>query len=432
MSIYSIIIIAVFIATLIVILTEKVDKITVSFISALIILYVLSISHKMSIEETFKLAIEEFIDFPTLVIMFSVLIVGTVTGETGVFQWLAIKLVKLTKGNSVKLMIVLVVLTVLMSSVLTIIATAVIMSKLTISITRALDINPKPYMLAEATSISIGGLTSLVASPASILISQEIGLDFSFFVINTLPLALILVVIISFILLKVLHIPTKIPEIRRAVILEFDEWSVVPSKFHFYMTIVILLGMTAGFFVFPTFIVAFAAAVFLLVITRKNFDDIAHELEWSDILFFFAIFIIIGGIETTGILERIGYELARVSGGNVIFPLLLLLWISGISSGFIDEVTIALTFLPIIRELVITAGFSEYFLVFIVSLILSTNLGGCMTPIGTPANLLIISTAQKEGEEIKFSDFLKIGLLIVTINLLIASVYITLLLFFAF
>ena len=432
MAIYSIVIIAVFIATLLVILTEKVDKITVSFISALIILYILSVTHEMSIEETFKMAIEEFIDFPTLVIMFSVLIVGTVTGETGVFQWLAIKLVKLTRGDSVKLMMVLVVLTVFMSSVLTIIATAVIMSKLTVSITRALDINPKPFMLAEAASVSIGGLTSLVASPASILISQEIGLGFSFFVINTLPLALILVMIISFILLKALHIPTKIPEIRRAVILEFDEWSVVPSKFHFYTTIIILLGMTVGFFIFPTFIVAFATAIFLLVITRKHFDDVAHELEWSDILFFFAIFIIIGGIETTGILERIGYELARISGGNVIFPLLLLLWISGISSGFLDEVTIALTFLPIIRELVVTAGFSEYFLVFIVALILSTNLGGCMTPIGTPANLLIISTAQKEGEEITFSDFLKVGVLVVSINLLIASVYITFLLFFAF
>ncbi|MGQ4832354.1 MAG: SLC13 family permease [Candidatus Asgardarchaeia archaeon] len=427
MDAYSILIIAVFIGTLIAILSEKIDKTAVSLLSALIVLYILSQSTKISIEDAFKLAIEEFIDFPTLVIMFSILIVGTLIGETGVFQWLAIKLVKLTRGDSNKLLMVLVILTVIMSSFLTIIAAAIIMSKLTISIARALDINPKPYMIAEATSISIGGLTSLIASPASILISQEVGLTFLFFTINTLPLAILLAVVAAFTLLRILQIPKKIPEIRRAVILEFDEWSVVPSKRMFYVTIFILIGMTVGFLIFPAFIVSFAAALLFLILTRKHFDAVAHEIEWSDILFFIGMFTIIGGIEYTGILEAIGHELASLSGGNALIPLVLILWISGISSGFLDEVTIALTFLPIIREVVAVGGFDNYFIIFVLALILSTNLGGCMTPIGTPANLLIISTAKSEGEVISFTTFLRIGAIIVFMNLMIATLYVILL-----
>jgi len=424
----SIALIAIFLGTLLFILTEKADKSIVALAGGLLTFVILSYHFNFNFNVVFRKVIDEFIDFPTLIIMFGVLVVGVVVNESGLFQWVAIKIVKLTRGSPQKLLFLLILLTILLSSLLTILAAVIILGRLTISITKALDIDPKPYLLSEAVAVSIGGLTSLIASPASILIAQKVDLDYMFFIIHTLPFAIILAIIVSFVLTKTVELPEKITELRRMVIMEFDEWSVVPNKFLFYASLIILIGMVVGFFLFPAYIVAFTGAILFLIIHGTSFEKIAKEIEWSDILFFIGIFIIVGGVEYTGILEAIGHILAEVSGGNPMVPLLIIIWFTGIASGFLDEVTIALTFLPIINELVYTAGFLEHYHIFIIALILSTNLGGCMTPIGTPANLMILSIAEKEGKSISFKTFLKYGSLVVFINLIIASAYITFLL----
>ena len=154
------------------------------------------------------------------------------------------------------------------------------------------------------------------------------------------------------------------------------------------------------------------------------FHRISKEVEWEDIFFFIGIFIIIGGVEHTGILHEIGLGLSAISGGNPLIPLMIIVWFTGVTSGFLDEVTIALTFLPIITTLVEASGFEIYATIFMIALILSTNLGGCLTPIGTPANLLILSKARKEGTKITFTEFLRLGTIAVTINLIVESLYI--------
>jgi len=424
MDIYAMGLIAVFVGVLVVTLTEKADKTVISLLGAIATLTLLSMRLNVPLIDGLKYVISHYVDFPTLIIMFSVLIIGEVIGEAGVFQWLSIKLVKVTKGDPKKIMLLLVILTIVLSAFLTIVAAAVIMSRLTVTISKALDVDSRPFLITEAVSISIGGLTSLIASPASILISQEENLTFVFFVITTMPFAVVMAVIVSLILLKIVKIPNEVPADRKQVLMEFDEWSVVPSRALFYLTIVIIIGMTIGFFIYPAFIVAFTGATLFLLIRQLPFNKVAEKIEWSDILFFIGIFTIVGGVEETGVLEEIGHLLAEISAGNVIIPLLLILWVSGIASGFLDEVTIALTFLPIIRELVATGGFQLYKIAFITALILSTNLGGCLTPIGTPANLIILSTAKKEGKIVSFSEFIRLGAIIVLINLVAASLYI--------
>ena len=431
MDIYAMGLIAVFVGVLVVTLTEKADKTVISLLGAIATLTLLSMRLNVPLIDGLKYVISHYVDFPTLIIMFSVLIIGEVIGEAGVFQWLSIKLVKVTKGDIKKIMLLLVILTIVLSAFLTIVAAAVIMSRLTVTISKALDVDSRPFLITEAVSISIGGLTSLIASPASILISQEENLTFVFFVITTMPFAVVMAVIVSLILLKIVKIPNEVPADRKQVLMEFDEWSVVPSRALFYLTIVIIIGMTIGFFIYPAFIVAFTGATLFLLIRQLPFDKVAEKIEWSDILFFIGIFTIVGGVEETGVLEEIGHLLAEISAGNVIIPLLLIQWVSGIASGFLDEVTIALTFLPIIRELVATGGFQLYKIAFITALILSTNLGGCLTPIGTPANLIILSTAKKEGKIVSFSEFIRLGAIIVLINLVAASLYIGALVLFA-
>jgi len=421
MELWAIAIIIIFLATLVIMITEKLDR-TATTISGAILVFVILSFEGITFEE-----ILSFVDFPTIMTMFGVLVAGMVVNDAGLFQWIAIKLVKLTKGEPTFLFMLLTMLTVLLSSILTILAASIIIFRLTISITRALDIDPKPFIISEAVVVGIGGATSLVAAPSSILIAQFANLNFAFFIIHTLPIAILLGIINTFLLKKQVDLPTEISDIRKAVLMEFDEWSVVPDKNLFYLSAIVLTAMVVSFLFFPAYLVAFVGGIIFILIKRQPFNEIVREMEWGDLFFFIGIFIIVGGVEHTGVLQAIGRAMGSMSPGNPLVPLLIIVWFTGITSGFLDGVTIALTFIPIIDELVASGGFTQYFTVFVIALILSTNFGGCFTPIGTPANLILISLGKSEGIDISFAEFLKYGLITVTVNLIVESLYVTLL-----
>ncbi|MGQ4913482.1 MAG: SLC13 family permease [Candidatus Asgardarchaeia archaeon] len=425
MELWAIAIFIIFAIVMIITITEKIDKTSATILGAILTYLILSL------EGTTLDEVINFIDFPTIMTMFGVLVAGTIVNDSGLFQWAAIKLVKLTKGEPVKLFVLLTLLVILLSSILTIFVAAIIVSRVTISITRALDIDSKPFLLASSVAVSIGGVTSLIASPASILIAESAHLNLIFFIIYTMPIGLITGGLFIFVLQRKLNLPKDIPEIRKSVLMEFDEWSVVPDKKLFYMSAVLLFGMIAGFLLFPEpHLVAFTGGVLFLIVRKSEFDEVAHELEWSDIFFFIGIFIIVGGIEHTGILIEIGNLLGSVSRGNPLLPLMIVVWFVGLTSGFLDAIVLALLFIPIINELVIVGGFQNYFYIFIISLILSANIGGCLTPIGTPANLIILSRGQKEGANISAKEFLKYGVIAVILGLIIESIYVMIIYFY--
>ncbi|MEQ9715873.1 MAG: SLC13 family permease [Candidatus Asgardarchaeia archaeon] len=419
MEIWAIIILSVFIATLFVIITEKIDKAIATILGAIIVYLTLSTFKGATLDE-----ILSFIDWPTIIIMFSVIVTGILVNEAGLFQWVAIKLVKLTVGDLVKIFFSLIMLTIILSSVITILVSAIIIARLTISITEAIDVDPYPFLLAEAIAVGIGGATSLVASPNTILVAQFAHLDFTFFLIYTMPISIIAGLCTTFILIKISGSLGEVSEVRKSVLMEFEEWSVVPDLFLFYASAIILIAMIIGFAIFPApYVVAITVAAVFLLIRRKSLSNVAKDVDWSTLFFFMGIFIIVGGVEKTGVLHEIGYALGTMSKGNVFLPLVLIIWITGISSGFLDGVTIVLTFTPIIAELVKSGGFQNFFLIFMIALVLSTNFGGSMTPIGTPASLLIVSLASERGIHISFKEFIKVGVIVVAINLTLATLY---------
>ncbi|MGQ4832355.1 MAG: SLC13 family permease [Candidatus Asgardarchaeia archaeon] len=425
---WAAVIIVTFIGCLIVILTEKVDKVAVITLGAIIVSVTLTIALPEFQEETVQ-KIFGLIDFSTIVIMYGVLLTSIVINYSGLFQWIAIRIVKLTKGDPEKLMIVLVMMTIILSSLLTILAAAVIISRLTTSITKALDIDPKPYLFVEALSVSIGGTTSLIAAPGSIIIASWYNLGFTFFAVYTMPFGILVGFLFAYLMAKKMTSGTTVTELRRLVLMDFDEWSLVPDKFLFYVSAIVLAGMIIGFVFFPASLVAIIGPTILLLISGKSFEEVSKDVEWKDILFFVGLFIVVGAVDKTGVLEEIGELLAYVSGGNPLVPLLLIIWITGISSGFLDSVSIVLTFLPIIDGLVYTANFQHYLPVFIVALILSTSLGGALTPVGTPANLIALSALEREGGRVSFKEFLLMGFKIVVINLIFATLYLSILFF---
>ena len=424
MEVWAAIIIATFIVCLIVILTEKVDKVAVITMGAIVVSVVLSVALPEFKEDTIQ-KIFGLVDFSTIVIMYGVLLTSIVINYSGLFQWIAIRIVKLTKGDPEKLMIVLVMMTIILSSLLTILAAVVIISRLTTSITKALDIDPKPYLFVEALAVSIGGTTSLIAAPGSIIIASWYNLSFTFFAVFTMPFGILVGLLFAYLMARKMTSGTTVTELRRLVLMDFDEWSLVPDKFLFYVSAIVLAGMIIGFVFLPASLVAIVGPTILLLISGKSFEEVSKDIEWKDILFFVGLFIIVGAVDKTGVLEEIGEVLAYVSGGNPLIPLLLIIWITGISSGFLDSVSIVLTFLPIIDGLIYTAGFQQFFPVFIVALILSTSLGGALTPVGTPANLIALSALEKEGGRVTFKEFLLMGFKIVIMNLLFTTIYLT-------
>ena len=409
----------IFIVTLVLALSEKFDKAEITILGAIATYINLAVFTGATLEDVLS-----FIEWPTIIIMFSVLVTGLLINEAGLFQWIAIKLVKLTEGDFKKIFFSLIMLTILLSSVVTILVAAIIIGRLTISITDALDVDPYPYLISEAVAVGIGGATSMVASPNAILISDFAKLDFVFFMVYTFPFSVIVGLITSLLLIKIIGNLGEVSELRKTVLMEFEEWSVVPDIKMFYLSAIMLSAMIIGFIIFPAYLVALFIAIIYLLIRKKPLNEIAEDLEWGDLFFFIGIFIIVGGVEHTEILQEIGNALGTISAGNPLIPIVLIMWITGLSSGFLDGVTIVLTFMPIIDQLVKSGGFSNLFPLFMIVLVLSTNFGGSMTPIGTPASLLIVSLASSKGVHISFKNFIKLGAIIVFLNLALATVYV--------
>lgn len=424
MELWAIAIFLIFGVVMVITITEKLDKTTITIFGAVLTYIILSFTGT-TLEDVIS-----FIDFPTIMTMFGVLVAGTIVNDAGLFQWAAIRLVKLTKGEPIKLFVLLTLLVIFLSSVLTIFVAAIVVSQIIISITRALDIDPKPFFLASAVAVSIGGVTSLIASPASILVAEFAEVGLVFFVIYTMPIGIITGILLVFVFQKIMKISTNVSEVRRSVIMEFDEWSVVPDKNLFYASAILIFGMILAFIFFPApHLVAFVSGILFLLVSRSKFINVAKELEWDDIIFFIGIFVIVGGIEHTGILAEIGDILGSLSHGDPLLPLMIIVWIVGLASGLLDAIVLVLLFIPIIHELIVVGGFGNYFYVFIIALILSSNIGGCLTPIGTPANLIVLSRGQKEGAKITGEEFLKYGIIAVILGLIVESIYIVILYF---
>ncbi len=381
----------------------------------------------------FAFFFNKWVDLPTLILILSMMVITEIAKDSGVFQFISVHAIKFTKGDTRKLLIILCALSFAMTTVLTQITTILIMGTLTFLACDALEINPVPFLISIALASNVGGITSMIASVPAMLVAGATLYSFPWFIINMMPLGLILIAVMLFVVLRLFRKDLIKP--RRARIedlMELNPWEMVPSRPVFYRTAFLLILIIAGFIILGsaglTFLVALGGALLFVVLSGIRPSQVFKEIEWSALFFFIGLFFLVGLLEEFGVLHAIGYGIQALTLGNPYIAATLMVWIAGMTSGFVDNIPVTLTFIPVVNVLAsgptpIPAG------ALWASLLAGAVLGGCLTPIASAANVLVVTISEKEDRPIPKNRFLFTGVVLTLLFLLFSTLYLLLRIF---
>lgn len=406
---------------------EKIPKVTIALIGAVITIILGLVSQTKLIDGIINPHyFINFIDFNVIFLLVSMMIIVNITTKSGVFNWVANELLKFTKGHPVSIFVVLGLFTAFTSAFLDNVTTVILIMPVTFFIARKLDINPIPFLLTEVFASNIGGTATLIGDPPNIIIGSAAGLTFMDFVrVLTPVIALILILavgVLAFMFRKELHTTKE----KMQEVAKIDNSKTITDKNLMIRSVIVLALVILGFVThdmthIETCVAAMLGASFLLLFEKPT--DILRDVEWNTIFFFIGLFIIIGGVEASGGIKLMAQWILDITQGSQDIAAMLILWASGIISGFIDNIPYTATMSPMLVEIEKAMG-GEYTMPLWWCLSLGACLGGNMTIIGAAANVIVSETSAKEGHPMKFFQFMKYGVLVVLISLLISSLYI--------
>ncbi|MBD3204678.1 hypothetical protein GF327_10385 [Candidatus Woesearchaeota archaeon] len=366
------------------------------------------------------------IDYKTLTVAVGMMIIVNVVKKSGLFEYIAIKAAKMTKGDPFRLMIIIVILSVFISTFFSNITATIVLGTLIVSLCRRLDLEFVPYLFVISLSVNVGGILTPVSSLPNIMISTAAGFSFTDFFRNILVLGILLIfstiVYFKFIFRKQFN--KEITEEEKAKLLNFDETREIKDKKLFTRSIIILI-LILVFFLIQDFTgigneaIAITGAIVMLLLSSADPEEIFSQVQWSTIAFFVGLFIVIGGVEHVGLLETAAHIITRfISGKNS--AIFTILGTSTIASSIVDNIPVTAILIPILKNM---QGLMDLSNSLFFPLVVGAGLGGNLTPIGSPSNVIAMGIAKKNNRKIKFMDFVKVGFGLTIIQLVISGVY---------
>ncbi|MBN6186267.1 ArsB/NhaD family transporter [Aneurinibacillus sp. BA2021] len=416
-AIYAIVI---FLVTYALIISEKIHRTIVAMLGAALMIAFGIVNQETALHH---------IDFNTLGLLTGMMIIVTVTAQTGLFKYIAIWAAKKAKGDPVRILVALGLITAFASAFLDNVTTVLLMVPVTFSITRQLRVSPIPYLLTQIFTSNIGGTATLIGDPPNIMIGSAVKeLTFAAFILNLAPIALIILLVTVGILAFWYRKQLKTtPELTQEL-MEMSAEDELTDSTLLKKCLAILALTIAGFFAHQALhiesaTVALTGAFLLLLITGEHYlEEALTRVEWTTIFFFVGLFVLVSGLVETGVIAKLAQEAIALTGGDVTATSMLILWMSAIASAFVDNIPFVATMIPMIQEMG-KIGITDLEPLWW-SLALGACLGGNGTLIGASANVIVAGMAAKEGHHISFVKFLFIGFPLMIISIIISTVYI--------
>ncbi|AUN02152.1 ArsB/NhaD family transporter [Clostridium botulinum] len=412
----------IFIIVYALIISEKVNRVVASLGGAAIMLILKLITQEKAFLK---------IDFNTIGLLVGMMIIVNITKRTGVFEYIAIKAAKFSKGNPIKILILFSVITAVLSGVLDNVTTVLLIVPVTLVITKTLEIDPIPFLMCEIFASNIGGTATLIGDPPNLMIGSAAGLSFLDFVKNLAPVIIIILTVTLLGIRQLYKNSMKTSEEDKKKIMALDESKAIRDMSLMKKCLTVLFLTLIGFLThsylgFESATIAIAGSAILLAISKVEPDEILQETEWGTIFFFIGLFIMTGVLEDVGIMEVLAQKTLSLTKGNLVMTGIFVLWISAIASAFIDNIPFVATMIPLIKAMGTMGGMD------IVPLWWALSLGACLggngTMIGASANLVVIGIAEKSGYKISFKDYFKLGFPVMLVSIIICTAY--LLMFF--
>ncbi len=424
----KIIAVSVFAVCYIVLFSEKVNRAIVAILGAVIMVFTGVLS---------QTSVLEGIDFNTLSLLIGMMIIIGTAERSGMFEYVAVWGAKMVKANPRGLLFVLAVVTAVFSAFLDNVTTVLLIAPVTIQITHRLKLNPYPYLILEIFCSNIGGTATLIGDPPNILIGSALGLSFMDFVKELTPIVLICLFMIVCIFEMLWRKQLVTSEENKLLIMQMNEKDCIRNynllkKSLFVLFLVILGFVTAEETGLANGIIAlFGSALLLLLYTigKKHEDrdqkveQIFSNVDWTTIFFFTGLFVIVYGLEETGILEMMGRKFLEFTNSELEKISILTLWVSAILSSIVDNIPFVATMIPMLKSMEESIGGREIMMPAWWALSLGACFGGNGTIIGASANVIIAGIASREGHPIKFIPFMKWSIPVMLLTILVANIW---------
>ena len=411
------------------IITEKINRAVISLLGAGVLVFIGVLNQELAVEG---------VDFNTVFLLVGMMVIVGITKRTGIFQFVAILSAKMVRANPRLLLMVLSVITAVFSALLDNVTTVLLIVPITLLLTEQLKLDAYPFLVAQIFASNIGGMGTLIGDPPNILIGSAVGFSFMDFVYNVGPASVILMVfmLIFFDLVWGRKFETTLR--AKAHLLRYKPEEALTDKELLVKSMVALALVLAGFVLghghgLEPGTVALTGAAFLMLLDVYKFKpeeqshkvhDAFKEVEWETIFFFIGLFILVYGVEHTGVLSMLGQKLLNFTGGDITNTGMLILWSSAILSAILDNIPFVATMIPMIESMEGQLGGAEAIEPLWWCLSLGACLGGNGSLIGASANVMVASFAERAGQRISFLKFLWIGFPLMLVTIMFSTVYV--------
>ncbi len=353
------------------------------------------------------------INWETIVFVAGMMIMVEGMAHVGFFRWLCMRIAKAVKYQVIPIFLTFMILSGFLAMFIDSITVILFLAAVTVELSQMLKFNPVPMILSEIFCANLGGSATMCGDPPNIIIGTSLGYSFSDFITNTGLIAgvSLIAVILYFYLVFHRQLRAQAAAGREAGISVMKPEEAITSKKGFVISCIIFLcavvllvthaqtGLTVSF-------IGVLIGVVTLIASGKQAPTLLKRIDYKTLLFFIGLFVVVGGLEQTGILQLMAAFIGNISNGNVMLILAIILWLSAIASAFIDNIPFAATMIPIINSLAAAQGVDLSVLAW--ALAMGTDVGGSATPIGASANVVGIATAAKNGHIIKWGRYCKV------------------------
>jgi len=419
----AVVAVVVFVAAYILIATERIPKIVTALAGAGVIV-ALGVA---SSEDAFY-SLETGIDWDVIFLLLGMMIIVGILRQTGVFEYVAIWAAKRAKGSPFRVMVLLVLITAVASALLDNVTTVLLIAPVTLLVCERLGVSPMPFLIAEVLSCNIGGAATLIGDPPNIIIASRSGLTFNDFLLNMAPIAALALAALIAMLPVLFRGSFRSDPDRVADVMALNEREAIKDRRLLIICGGVLLAVLIGFVAHAALhiepsIVALLGAGLLVLLSRSKPRDFMPSVEWETLLFFAGLFIMIGALVKTGVIGQMAEAAARATGGEPLTATMLILFVSALLSGVVDNIPYTAAMSPIVLQL--TQGIADPVQADALwwSLAIGADFGGNLTAIGASANVVVLGIAKRSGTPISFWEFTKKGAIVTVVTILLAAPY---------
>jgi anion transporter len=414
--------IAIFVLAYVLIASEKISRIAIALGGAAAMLIIGATdsdkafySHKTGI------------DWDVIFLLLGMMIIVGVIHKTGVFEFVAIKAIKLAKGDPKKALVYLLILVAFASALLDNVTTILLAVPMTLVICKQLNVNPVPFLLAEVFVSNIGGAATLVGDPPNIIIASRAGLSFNDFLIHMAPLVIVAMIVITPMLVWMFRKELVNTPEDRARIHELDEKSYLTDLVLMKKSLGVLALVVVGFLLHTVIhaepaVIALLGAGLLIAISGLKPADYVQDVEWGTLVFFAGLFVMVGALVNVGAIGQLSDYLASMVEGKPQLATGALLFVSAIVSGIVDNIPYVTAMSPVVADLSASIP-AEHGDVLWWALAFGADFGGNATIIGASANVVAVGLAAKAGYRISFWQFAKYGIPVTIVSIALAAPY---------